>query len=360
MLFDRTLPYNDLPLLPPPGVDLESKAVLKQIVPTSRALAELKGAGNLIPNQAVLLSTLGLQEAKDSSQIENIVTTNDELYRAFADEDRLPDAAIKEVLHYNEALWLGFKAIRNNRLLTTNLFEELVRIIKPSVSGVRKVPNTKIVNYRGDIIYTPPVGETVIRDKLANLERFLYTQGDFDPLVKMAVMHYQFEAIHPFTDGNGRTGRILNILYLVESGLLDIPVLYLSRYIIENKNDYYRGLQSVTEEGAWEAWVLYMLRAVQQTALDTHRKLTAIRHLMYEVGEKVKVDLPSVYRKELIELLFSQPYCKISFVTKAGLGTRQTASSYLKQLERIGLLHGVKRGKEWYYINKPFFDLLTS
>lgn len=360
MSFDRTRPYNDLPLLPPQGVDLESKAILKQIVPTSRALAELKGAGNLIPNQGVLLTTLGLQEAKYSSEIENIVTTNDELYRAFADEGRFQDPATKEVLHYNQALWVGFEAVRAQRPLTTNLFEQLARTIKPSVSGVRKLPGTVIANSRQEVIYTPPAGESVIRNKLANLERFLYAQDDLDPLVKMAIMHYQFEAIHPFTDGNGRTGRILNILYLIESGLLDIPVLYLSRYIIENKNDYYLGLRRVTEEGAWEDWILYMLKAVEQTALATHIKVTAIRGVMHQVGEKVRAELPSIYRKELIELLFRQPYCKISFVTEAGLGTRQTASKYLRQLERIGVLRGFKRGNEWYYINLPFFELLTS
>ena len=359
MLFDRTHPYNDLPLLPPKDVDLESKAVLRQVVAASRALAELKGAAELIPNQTVLLTTLGLQEAKYSSEIENIVTTNDELYRAFADDGLFQDAATKEVLHYNTALWEGFNAIKAGRLLTASLFEQLARSIKPSLPGIRRLPGTFIANARREAIYTPPEGEAVIHSKLDNLERFWY-ESELDPLIKMAVLHYQFEAIHPFPDGNGRTGRILNILCLVEAGLLEIPILYLSQYIIQHKSDYYSGLRQVTEEHAWEAWVLYMLNAVEQTARATNAKIVAIRDTMNTVAEQVKRELPSIYRKELIELLFRQPYCKISFITGAGLGSRQTASNYLKQLEKIGVLSGFKRGTEWYYINLPFFRALTG
>ncbi len=358
MLPDPTKPHNDLPLLPPSGIDLESKAILKQTVTTSRALAELKGAGELIPNQLVLLNTLGLQEAKYSSEIENIVTTNDELYRAFADDGLFQDAATKEVLHYNTALWEGYNAIRSGRPLSTNLFEQIARTIKPSLSGIRKITGTVIANSQREVIYTPPAGEQIIRDKLYNLEKFWY-ESELDPLIKMALMHYQFEAIHPFHDGNGRTGRILNILYLIEAKLLEIPVLYLSRYIIENKTDYYLGLRCVTEENAWENWILYILKAVEQTARATYDKILQIRELMTETGNKVKAELPSIYRKELIEMLFSQPYCKISFITNAGMGTRQTASNYLKQLESIGVLRGMKRGNEWYYINIPFFESLT-
>jgi Fic family protein len=359
MPFDRNTPYNDLPLLPPQK-DLETKKVLKQVVNSSRALAELKGAGDLIPNQTVLLNALALEEAKLSSEIENIVTTNDELYRAFAEETYQLDHATKEVLYYSQALWLGYEAIRKGRPLSTTLFEELVQTIKSSRFSIRKLPGTKIANGQGEIIYTPPEGEKVIRDLLANLEQFLYAYDDLDPLIKMAVMHYQFEAVHPFPDGNGRTGRIINILYLVEAGLINLPILYLSRYIIQNKNDYYEGLRRVTEEGAWEDWILYLLQAVEQTALHTSQKISAIRSLMETTALKIKMELPRVYRKELVELLFRQPYCKIKFLELEGIAARQTAALYLKQLEQIGLLRSMKRGTELYYLNVPFFELLTK
>ncbi|MGL4608792.1 MAG: Fic family protein [Trueperaceae bacterium] len=359
MTFNKNLPYNDLPFLPP-QTELETKRILKQVVDSSRALAELKGAGDLIPNQTILLNALGLQEAKLSSEIENIVTTNDELYRAFAEETTQYDHATKEVLHYNQALWIGYEAIRKGRPLSTTLFEEIVQTIKLSRFGIRKLPGTKIANSHQEIIYTPPEGEKIIRDLLANLEHFLYAYDDLDPLIKMAVMHYQFEAIHPFPDGNGRTGRIINILYLVETGLLNLPILYLSRYIIQNKNDYYEGLRRVTEEGAWEEWVLYILKAVEKTALQTSEKITAIRRLMEVTGAKIKMELPKVYRKELVELLFRQPYCKIKFLELEGIAARQTAASYLKQLEQISILRSMKRGTELYYLNVPFFELLIK
>ena len=360
MAFERDKPYNDLPSLPPSNIELETKPILKQAVSTSRALAELKGAGDLIPNQAVLLTTLGLQEAKFSSEIENVVTTNDQLYKAFADDGKFNDPATKEVLHYNDALWAGYREVKEGRPLSTGLFERTVGCIKSGSAGVRKLSGTKIVNGFGEIIYTPPEGEKLIRDKLENLERFLYGQPEIDPLVKMAVAHYQFEAIHPFADGNGRTGRILNILYLVETGLLDFPILYLSRYIIENKTAYYEGLRRITEERAWEDWILYMLRAVEKTAFTTRSKVASIRDLMDTVGEQIKAELPKIYRKELVELLFRQPYSKISFIVNEKISTRQTASNYLKQLEAIGILDGFKQGNELYYVNIPFYNLLIS
>ena len=300
MAFDPCQPYNDLPELPLP-FDLESRAVLKQAIAANKALAELKGAGELVPNQAVLIQSIGLQEAKLSSEIENIVTTNDELYRAFANHGGKTDSHTKEVLRYNEALWHGFSSIRDqNRPLTTNLFEELFQIIKKSNAGVRKTPGTKLANSRGEVIYTPPEGEVVLRDKLANLEKFIYAEDGIDPLVKLAVIHYQFEAIHPFTDGNGRTGRILNILYLIEQNLLDIPILYLSRYIIENKTDYYTGLRQITEKGEWESWILYMLQAIEKTARETRQRILDIRDMLQADIEKVRNELPKVYSKELL------------------------------------------------------------
>lgn len=360
MPFDPQRPYNDLPLLPPPG-ELETRAVLKKAIGANRALAELKGAGELIPDQTLLIQTIGLQEAKLSSEIENIVTTNDELYRAFADEGQRTNPHTKEVLRYKDALWHGFRSIRQeNRPLTTRLFEELFQIIKETTAGVRRTPGTKLANPAGEIIYTPPEGEAIIRDKLANLERFLYDEKTLDPLVKLAVMHYQFEAIHPFTDGNGRTSRIINILYLIEAGLLDIPVLYLSRHIIDHKGAYYVGLKQVTENQAWEPWILYMLDAIEQTARATRERILAIRDLMQEGIEQVRRELPKVYSKDLLELLFSQPYCKIRFLEEAGIAQRQTASTYLRELARIGLLHGIKVGREYYYINDKLLEILVK
>lgn len=359
MTFDPQKPYNDLPILPP-GVDLESKPVLKRAIAANKALAELKGAGGLVPNQAVLIQSIGLQEAKLSSEIENIVTTNDELYRAFANKGEKADPHTKEVLRYNDALWYGFDAIKNqNRSLTTNLFEELFQQIKQSNAGVRKTLGTKLATSAGKVIYTPPEGESLLRDKLANLERFIYAEDGIDPLVKLAVVHYQFEAIHPFTDGNGRAGRILNILFLVEQGLLDIPVLYLSRYIIKNKKAYYSGIRGITEQGDWESWILYMLEAIEQTARETRENILAIRDLMNADIEKVKAELPKIYSKDLLEMLYHQPYCKIRFLEEAGIARRQTASHYLKELSRVGVLDSFKFGREIYYLNEKFLDLLV-
>lgn len=362
MVFDKNRPYNDLPLLPP-AADLETKTVLKQALSASRALAELKITGALIPNQAVLLTTLGLQEAKLSSEIENIVTTNDELYRAFADQEPLMNPATKEVLSYSNALWHGFNQLQANQPISTSLMIEIGSIIKPNAAGIRRIPGTKIANAMRETIYTPPEGEAVIRDKLANLERFLYAQSptELDPLVKMAVMHYQFEAIHPFADGNGRTGRILNILYLVEAKLLEIPILYLSRFINQHRAAYYAGLRGVTENGAWQEWLLYMLTAVEETALETSRKIRAIHALIGSTAAIVREQLPKVYRKELIELIFHQPYTKIRFLEEAGLSrTRQNASSTLRALAEIGVLRGSRVGREWYYLNLSFLELLSS
>ena len=360
MSFDPNVPYNDLPLLPP-GDELESKDVLKKAITANKALAELKGAGELIPNQAILTQAIGLQEAKLSSEIENIVTTNDELYRAFASEGQKAEPQTKEVLRYNDALWYGYYWLKDKKFpLTTNLFEELFRIIKESKSGIRKIPGTKLANDRGEVIYTPPEGEGLLRDKLGNLEKYIYAGDAVDPLIKLAIIHYQFEAIHPFTDGNGRTGRILNILYLIEQGLLEIPILYLSRYIIENKKDYYTGLRSVTENSDWKGWVLYMLNAVEKTAIDTKKKILSIRDLMNRDVEIVREKLPKIYSKDLLELLYRQPYCKISMLEKAGIAKRQTASIYLKELEGIDLLRSIKIGRDIYYINDGFLNLLTQ
>lgn len=358
MPFDRNQPYNDLPLLPP-AMELETKAVLKQAIAANRVLANLRGLAAQIPNQGVLINSIVLQEARLSSEIENIVTTNDELYRADADADGKTDPHTKEVLRYRQALNFGFHQLKE-RPLSTNLFIDIVRTIKQVDLGVRRVPNTALKNALNEVVYTPPVGEAVIREKLANLEQFIHAQDDLDPLVKMAVMHYQFEAIHPFEDGNGRTGRILNLLYLVEQGLLDIPVLFLSRYIIANKPGYYEGLRGVTERQDWESWILYMLRAVESTAQQTFDQVTRIRLLMEQVREQVQQQAPGIYSKDLIEAIFQHPYTKIQFLVDANIAKRQTASSYLQTLAGLGVLRSIKHGREMYYINDALFSELVK
>jgi Fic family protein len=358
MPFDRERPHNDLPRLPP-AADLETKAVLKQAIAANRVLANLRGLAAQIPNQGVLIQSIVLQEARLSSEIENIVTTNDELYRADANTGGPTDPHTKEVLRYREALNHGFRAL-SARPLTTNLFIEIVRIIKDADVGVRRVPGTALKNAGGEVIYTPPVGEAVIRDLLADLERFIYATDDLDPLVKMAVIHYQFEAIHPFEDGNGRTGRILNLLYLVEQRLLDIPVLFLSRYIISHKAEYYEGLRGVTERDDWERWVMFMLKAVEHTAQQTFDQVTRILALMEEVRGKVQREAPAVYSKDLIEVIFRHPYTRIQFLVDAQIAKRQTASAYLQRLVELGVLRPSRHGRELYFINDALFAALAT
>ncbi len=358
MAFARHLPYNDLPLLPP-AVDLESKAVLKQAISANRVLANLRGLAAQIPNQDMLIRSIVLQEARLSSEIENIVTTNDELYRADADPDGKTDPHTKEVLRYRQALYHGLLAM-GQRPLSTNLFVEIVGMIKQGDLGIRAVPGTALKNEAGEVVYTPPVGAALIRDTLGNLEQFIHADDDIDPLIKMAVMHYQFEAIHPFPDGNGRTGRILNLLYLVDRKLLDIPVLFLSRYIIAHRPAYYEGLRRVTEEGAWENWILFMLRAIEETARQTFDQVQAILVLMEEIRARVQDQAPAIYSKDLIEVIFRHPYTKIQFVVDAGIAKRQTASSYLQTLAGLGILSEEKIGREKYYINDALLKALVG
>ena len=298
----------------------------------------------------MLISSITLQEARLSSEIENIVTTNDELYRADADADGRTDPHTKEVLRYQQALYHGFAALKD-RPLTTNLFIEIARLIKRSEIGIRAIPGTALKNEAGDVIYTPPVGDAVIRDKLSDLERFIHADDGVDALVKMAVMHYQFEAIHPFPDGNGRTGRILNLLFLVQAGLMDIPVLFLSRYIIANKRDYYLGLQKVTEHQDWESWVLFMLRAVESTAQQSFDQVQRIVKLMEDVRARVQREAEGIYSKDLVEVIFRHPYTKIQFLVDANIAKRQTSSTYLQTLAGLGVLREHKIGREKYYIN---------
>ena len=359
MTFDPEVPYNRLPLLPP-NAQVETVAVLKKAVGAARALAELKGLGQTIPNQAMLVDSLVLQEAKDSSAIEDIFTTNDVLFRSFAAKTSHVDPATKEVLRYREALWNGFDSLKVRPVLSINLLITIVQTIVGNDAGIRNVAGVVIANgVTGKTIYTPPEGEGVLRDKLANLEQFMHADDTMEPLVKLALIHYQFEAIHPFADGNGRTGRVLGILFLTYKGLLDLPVLYLSRYIIEHKHDYYVLLRDVTEKGQWEPWILYILDAVEQMSIVTRDRILAIRSLMEQTMKRVNKELPKIYSKELVELLFRQPYTKGRFLVDAGIAERKTAAAYLHELERIGVLKSQKMGTETLYLNTKLYALLS-
>jgi Fic family protein len=360
-MFKKDQPYNDLPILPP-KTELENTEILKTAIKANKAVAELKGVAKTIPNQAILINSLPLQEAKLSSAIENVLTTNDKLFEAFATKSGGYDPQTKEVLRYKEALWNGYDRLKENNLLTTNLFIDIFQKIKETTAGIRNTPGTKISTSSGEVIYTPPEGENLIRDKLHNLEEYINNDDDkTDPLIKLAVIHYQFEAIHPFTDGNGRTGRIINILYLVQQKLLELPVIYLSRYIIENKNDYYNLLKKVTEKNEWTSWILYILRGILNTAESTVNKIVDIKNLLDETIVDMKHKLPGrIYSKELIELLFTQPYCKVEFVVNAEIAKRQTAAEYLKAIENTGLLKSKKVGKEVLYLNQLLYELLRN
>ena len=350
-------PYNALPDLPP-AMDLETRLVLKQCIPARAALAELKQAAGLIPNQGMLINTLPLLEAQASSEIENIVTTTDKLFQ-FQNIDERADPITREALRHSSALLEGFHALKRHPL-NTRTAEQVCTRIKGIQMQVRRIPGTALASGRsGTVIYTPPVGEDLLRTKLANWERFLHEARDVDPLIRMAVGHYQFEAIHPFTDGNGRTGRVLNSLFLIQEGLLTLPILYLSRYIIANKADYYRLLIGVTREQAWEAWVLYILKGVEETATWTTAKIAAIRSLQAMTVEHVKQAAPKIYSHELVDLIFELPYCRIQNVIDRNIARRQAASRYLKQLSDIGVLKEVTAGREKLFIHPKLMQLLT-
>jgi Fic family protein len=351
-------PYNDLPLVPP-AVELETKVVLKSCIEARAALAELKQSAELIPNQAMLINTLPLLEARDSSEIENIITTTDKLFQ-YAGSREQADPATREALRYRTALNEGWNALAE-RPINTNLAELICTQIKGVQMRVRNVPGTALANDKtGEVIYTPPEGEKVLRDLLANWEKLLYEYPDLDPLIRMAVMHYQFEAIHPFTDGNGRTGRILNLLYLVQEELLTLPILYLSRYIIANKDDYYKNLLGVTEDQAWETWVIYLLDAVRSTAHWTTHKIIAVRKLSDHTAVHVRTTLPKIYSHELVDVIFELPYCRIANVVAAGIAKRQTASEYLKKLVSIGVLTEMQVGREVLFIHPKLVQLVTQ
>ena len=351
---------NELRYLPPEG-DIESKTVLKQLNKATRALAELKAYAEVIPNKEILISTIALQEAKASSEIENIITTNDSLYKAMATTESKIDANTKEVLQYREALWYGVKIIEEKELITTNMIIEIQQILEGNRGGIRKLPGTALKNaLTGETVYTPPSGEELIRKLLANLEEYYNIPDDIDSLIKLAVTHYQFEAIHPFYDGNGRTGRILNILYLLKEGLLDSPILYLSSYIIRNKKEYYEFLNKVTKDNDWESWIIYMLKAIEFTSKETLRTAKEIKNLIDATIDFVKEKEPKIYSKELIEFIFKEVYLKANQLVDNGLSSRKTVVKYLKALEEIGVLQSEKVGREVIYINTALFNLLKN
>lgn len=350
-------PYNNIPKLPP-GVELETPVVLKACIEARASLAELKQAGELLPNQELLINMLPMLEAKDSSEIENILTTNDRLFQ-FSEINTSADPATKEALRYRTALYEGFLGLRM-RPLCANTAITICSQIKDTQMDVRKVPGTVIANQKTkEIIYTPPVGPDIIRDLLSNWEAFLHAQDGLDPLVKMAVSHYQFEAIHPFIDGNGRTGRILNVLYLIDQQLLTLPILYLSRYILQNKADYYHLLTKVTREADWQSWILYVLNAVTEVSRWTTQKIHQVRYLNEHTRQYIQQRLPKVYSHELVQLIFEFPYCRIQNLVNRQIAKRQTASIYLKQLVEIGVLEELDAGKEKLFVHPQLMSLFT-
>lgn len=352
-------PHNDLPALPP-AAEVETHAVLKACIGARAALAELKQAALLIPNQGMLINTLPLLEAQASSEIEHIVTTTDRLFQYQSLPEQAADPATREALRYSAALMEGFRTLQSHPL-NTRTAEQVCSRIKGIEMQVRRVPGTALANDRtGEIIYTPPMGENLLRGKLANWEHYLHQQKQIDPLIRMAVGHYQFEAIHPFTDGNGRTGRVLNSLFLIQENLLTLPILYLSRYIIRNKQDYYRLLLQVTRQQDWEEWIIYLLAGVQETACWTTNKIAAICQLSSHTIEYVRQHAPKIYSRELIDLIFERPYCRIQNVVEKGIAARQAASRHLKQLAQIGILQEIAVGREKLFIHPKLLQLLTQ
>jgi Fic family protein len=350
-------PYHDLPPLPP-AAEVETRPVLKQCIAARAALAELKQAAELIPNQGVLINALPLLEAQASSEIENIVATTDRLFQ-YQSAGEQADPATREALRHSIALLEGYRALKQFPL-NTRTAEQVCSRIKGIEMQVRRVPGTALANQAtGEVIYTPPVGEDLLRTKLANWERYLHEQRDIDPLIRMAVGHYQFEAIHPFTDGNGRTGRILNSLFLIQEDLLTLPILYLSRHIIKNKAEYYRLLLDITRSQAWEPWIIYLLVGIEDTARWTTAKISAIRNLSVLTISHVKQAAPKIYSRELVDLIFDLPYCRIQNLVERNIAGRQAASRYLKQLVEIGVLEERTVGRDKLFIHPKLMHLLT-
>ena len=361
--FNAERPFNELPDLPPPREQIETVSLLKRVITARSSLAELKGACQSLPNPDLLLNAVVLQESKDSSEIENIVTTQDELFRAAAaaHSGAAVPPATKEVLRYREAMYLGWNELQTTGLIVTNTLIRVMQRLRDTEAGIRKQPGTVIAKAgSGEVVYTPPEGEELIRRKLAALERFMYENDQYDPLIRMALAHYQFEAIHPFTDGNGRTGRIMNVLYLMQQQLLTHPVLYLSGYVLRRRQEYYQRLRDVTEKQAWGAWLEYMIEAVHLTAQATLRLVREINNLLEEYVATAKRGMSTGYSRDLIRLIFHQPYCKIQMVVDAGLAKRVTASKYLSELEQLGILHSIQVQRDKYFVNHRLLDMLSE
>ncbi len=354
-------PIKKLDKLPPKREKVETLEILRQLSKSSNALGELKGIAKTIPNQAMLINAVVLQEAKDSSEIENIITTQDELYKALATNGKRP-TQVKEVINYRKAIFIGFDLIKKQGFLRLKDIETIQKTILENNAGIRKMPGTVLKNDKtGEVVYTPPQEKDEILELLSNfLEHFNITQNDLSPLINLAILHYQFESIHPFYDGNGRTGRILNILYLIINDLLDIPILYLSSYINENKSEYYRLLNTVNKTDKWEEYILYILKAIEVTSNRTIDKINSIKNLLSETIIIAQKKEPKIYRKELIELLFEQPYSKIEFVVKKLNVERKAASRYLKKLEDIGIITSEKIGRESIYVNRKLIEILKK
>lgn len=357
-------PTYAIPDLPPPGL-IETPSVLKALARAHRFLAELKGRAATIPNQGILIDTLSLQEAKASSEIENIVTTQDELFQLNAFPESAGSPAAKEVARYRDALRYGYDEQRRlDGLLTNNMLIAMFRILKKTDETFRETPGTALKNQgTGALVYIPPQDAKEVRDEMGVLEKFINEDGDgvdIDPLTRMAIIHHQFESIHPFPDGNGRIGRIINVLYLTRCGLLDIPILYLSRYITQNKGEYYRLLQVVRETGEWEEWLLYMLKGVEETAIETLRLVEAIRGLMAETKHRMRTEHPKIYSQDLLNNLFRHPYTRIEFVQEEIGVSRPTATKYLDELAESGMLFKHREGRNNYYINQPLVALFVD
>ena len=352
--------YCSIALLPPEA-DLETKQVLKRLAGAHRALAELKGFADTMPNKNILINAVTINEAKDSSEIENIITTHDELFKAMS-QPNYQNSAAKEVVNYRTALWKGYEAIKSKQLLTINMLVEIQMNIEKNRAGIRKLPGTVLKNEAtGEVVYTPPIGEQEIMALLSNLESYMNNDHDeIDPLIKLAVIHHQFESIHPFYDGNGRTGRIINVLYLVLKELLDSPILYLSQYIIQNKTSYYRLLQEVRTKGLWEEWILFMLDGIESTAVETLKLIKRINSLVEKTAEDILTALPKIYSRELVELLFFEFYTKTIYIEKGLRVSRKTAVTYLSALEESGFLTSERIGRERIYLNKRLFEVVRQ
>lgn len=354
---------NYVPPSLPLQVDVESKVVLKQAAAAHRRLAELKGLVMTIPNEEILISTLTLQEARDSSEIENIITTQDELFKAELFTDYAVNVSTKEVQNYASALRKGFEAVRKNKILSTKDILKIQKELEGNEAGFRKLPGTALKNAAtGETIYTPPQHPDEIISLMDNLEQYINNDelSNFDPLVKMAIVHHQFESIHPFYDGNGRTGRIINILYLVCKDLLQLPILYLSRYVVAHKAEYYRLLQEVRDDDRWEEWILFILKGVEETSIQTIELIKDIKKLMQEYKRKIRNELPKIYSQELLNNLFKHPYTKIDFVMEDVGIQRITASRYLDSLVSLNLLDKYKIGRSNYYLNTALYELFLN